>query len=88
MPSLALAAGSAGEHLHLGQKVALYLQNFGLPDWVTLVLVSAMPAIELRGGVPIGNWMGAHELIVCCFTLVSIIACFTGAKKAGCTNPQ
>lgn len=58
LPAVALASGSAGEHLHLGQKVALFFQGFGLPDWLTLVLISATPAIELRGGVPVGNWMG------------------------------
>eukprot|EP00240_Pyramimonas_obovata_P006127 CAMPEP_0118923750 /NCGR_PEP_ID=MMETSP1169-20130426/2165_1 /TAXON_ID=36882 /ORGANISM="Pyramimonas obovata, Strain CCMP722" /LENGTH=317 /DNA_ID=CAMNT_0006864783 /DNA_START=136 /DNA_END=1089 /DNA_ORIENTATION=+ len=62
-PSFALATGGSGEHMHLGQKIALYLQNFGLPDWVTLVLVSALPAIELRGGVPIGNWMGLSPFV-------------------------
>jgi len=57
LPALALASGS-GEHLHLGQKVALYFQKFGLPDWATLALISMVPAVELRGGVPVGNWMG------------------------------
>ena len=60
-PSLALAGSTVEAHLHLGQKIAVYLQTFGLPDWVTLVLVSALPAIELRGGVPVGNWMGARQ---------------------------
>ena len=39
-------------------QVALYFQKFGLPDWATLMLISMTPAIELRGGVPVGNWMG------------------------------
>jgi len=59
LPAIALASGgAAGEHLHLGQKVALFFQKFGLPDWITLMLISMTPAIELRGGVPVGNWMG------------------------------
>ena len=57
IPALAVAA-SSGEHLHLGQKVALFFQRSGLPDWAVLALISATPAIELRGGVPVGNWMG------------------------------
>ncbi len=57
VPGLALAA-EAAEHLHLGQKVALFFQSFGLPDWLVLTLISATPAIELRGGVPVGAWMG------------------------------
>ena len=83
LPALALAsAGAGGEHLHLGQKVALFFKGAaarvpgtppphysgggftralwargaagtGLPDWAILVLVSMLPAIELRGGVPV-----------------------------------
>lgn len=61
LPSLALAS-AGGEHLHIGQKVALFFQKFGLPNWATLCLISATPAIELRGGVPVGNWMGLSPL--------------------------
>jgi hypothetical protein len=59
-PTLALAASAAatGEHLHLGQKIALFFQQTGLPNWAVLMLISAVPAVELRGGVPVGNWMG------------------------------
>ena len=56
-PALA-SAGAATEHLHLGQKIALFFQKTGLPDWAVLMLISATPAVELRGGVPVGNWMG------------------------------
>lgn len=55
---MAAVAASGGEHLHLGQKVALFLRGSGLPDWAVLALISATPAIELRGGVPVGSWMG------------------------------
>lgn len=59
IPAMALAASAAtGEHLHLGQKVALFFKKSGLPDWAVLALISATPAIELRGGVPVGAWMG------------------------------
>ena len=67
-PSLALAATAAGEHLHTGQKVALFFQKSGLPNWAVLMLISATPAIELRGGVPVGNWMGispATTFLIC-----------------------
>lgn len=58
-PSLAMASSAAGaEHLHLGQKIALVFQKTGLPNWAVLLLISATPAVELRGGVPVGNWMG------------------------------
>ena len=62
VPAVALASGAGGEHLHLGQKVALFFQKSGLPDWAVLALISATPAIELRGGVPVGNWMGLSPL--------------------------
>eukprot|EP00752_Nemacystus_decipiens_P001929 g1858.t1 len=45
-------------HLHLGQKVANFFRQGGLPDWATLMTISAMPVVELRGGVPVGIWMG------------------------------
>ena len=50
LPAAAIASGAAGEHLHLGQKIALFFQQSGLPDWAVLALISATPAIELRGG--------------------------------------
>ena len=68
LPAIALAAGAPGEKLHLGEKVALFFQGFGLPDWAVLALISATPAIELRGGVPVGNWMGlspALTFLIC-----------------------
>ncbi|CAM9821397.1 unnamed protein product, partial [Chrysoparadoxa australica] len=50
---------SPGEHLHIGQKVANFFRTKGgLPDWATLMAISAMPVVELRGGVPVGLWMG------------------------------
>tara|TARA_B110001452_G_C15145582_1_gene398823 strand:- start:278 stop:847 length:570 start_codon:yes stop_codon:yes gene_type:complete len=61
-PALALASSAAGEHLHLGQKIALFFRGTGLPDWAILVLVSMLPAVELRGGVPVGAWMGIPPL--------------------------
>lgn len=30
----------------------------GWPDWVILMVISALPVVELRGGVPVGLWMG------------------------------
>lgn len=52
------------EHLHLGQKVAQWFRGFGLSDEVVITLISAMPAVELRGGVPVGIWMGMPALKV------------------------
>lgn len=50
---------SARQHPHLGQKVALFLRSsIQLPDWAILIFLSALPLCELRGGVPVGLWMG------------------------------
>ncbi|CAN0056383.1 unnamed protein product, partial [Ectocarpus fasciculatus] len=55
----AIVAGTEDEaHLHVGQKVAKFFRRGGLPDWATLMTISAMPVVELRGGVPVGIWMG------------------------------
>ena len=64
VPALAVAASAAGagEHLHLGQKIALKFSGTGLPQWAVLMLISMVPAVELRGGVPVGNWMGLSPL--------------------------
>ena len=35
-----------------------------LPDWAILICLSALPVIELRGGVPMGLWMGLPALQV------------------------
>ncbi|CAM9360833.1 unnamed protein product [Discosporangium mesarthrocarpum] len=58
----AAAAAAAGEHLHTGQKIANFFRGGGLPDWATLMVISAMPVVELRGGVPVGVWMGMPVL--------------------------
>ncbi|KAG5175079.1 putative small multi-drug export protein-domain-containing protein [Tribonema minus] len=55
----AAAAAAPEEHLHVGQKIAMYCRTTGnLPDWLTIALISAMPVVELRGGIPVGLWMG------------------------------
>ena len=38
--------------------MALFFKKSGLPDWAVLALISMTPAIELRGGVPVGSWLG------------------------------
>lgn len=45
--------------MHLGQRLALVLRStISLPDWAILVILSALPLVELRGGIPVGLWMG------------------------------
>lgn len=56
-PLVASASGAEGK-LHVGQRLALSLQGLGLPDTAVLLLISAMPVVELRGAIPVGTWMG------------------------------
>ena len=74
LPAVALASAASGEHLHLGQKVALFFKKSGLPDWAVLALISATPAIELRGGVPVGNWLGLSPLLTFAICIVGNMA--------------
>lgn len=64
-------AAASGEHLHVGQKIANFFRRGGLPDWATLMTISAMPVVELRGGVPVGLWMGMP-------ILKTFVLCVTG----------
>lgn len=59
IPQALAAAVEKGEHLHLGQRLANAVRvKTGWPDWVILMVISALPVVELRGGVPVGLWMG------------------------------
>lgn len=42
------------EHSGVGGKVAAQLRKLGLPDAVVVVLISALPIVELRGSIPVG----------------------------------
>ncbi|XP_024360850.1 uncharacterized protein [Physcomitrium patens] len=52
---------SAAEHSigssSLGLKVASFLRGSGLGDEVIVALVACLPALELRGAIPVGYWM-------------------------------
>mmetsp|Transcript_57657 Transcript_57657/g.113542 ORF Transcript_57657/g.113542 Transcript_57657/m.113542 type:complete len:286 (+) Transcript_57657:28-885(+) len=60
----AAAATSAGEKLHLGQKVAQAFRGKGLVDEAIVFVIAAMPVLELRGAVPVGLWMDMPVLKV------------------------
>mmetsp|Transcript_4730 Transcript_4730/g.5913 ORF Transcript_4730/g.5913 Transcript_4730/m.5913 type:complete len:290 (-) Transcript_4730:25-894(-) len=54
---VAAAAGAARPHL--GVRLAMKMKAcFAIPDWAILMILSALPLVELRGGVPVGLWMG------------------------------
>jgi len=54
----AVAVADTAEKLHTGQKVAKFIQSFGIPDLGVLAIISALPVVELRGAIPVGIWMG------------------------------
>eukprot|EP00928_Gymnodinium_smaydae_P008367 TRINITY_DN13047_c0_g1_i1.p1 TRINITY_DN13047_c0_g1~~TRINITY_DN13047_c0_g1_i1.p1 ORF type:complete len:317 (+),score=43.39 TRINITY_DN13047_c0_g1_i1:113-1063(+) len=70
----AVAAATATSS-HLGQRLAAALQaSSGLPDWAVLMLVSALPLVELRGGVPVGLWLGFRAPQVLVLSVLGNIA--------------
>jgi len=63
-----LANAAAEASPHLGEKVATALQASGVPDFVIIAAIAAMPVVELRGALPVGVWMGvplAKTLALC-----------------------
>lgn len=59
------AAGAVGEatiaKLSIGIKIANYLRShlgWILPDEAIVVLVAALPVVELRGAIPVAFWLG------------------------------
>lgn len=52
----AVAENSIGAS-SLGRRVADYLRGFGLRDELVVVIVGALPVLELRGAIPVGYWL-------------------------------
>jgi uncharacterized membrane protein len=70
IPSLANPPASSAQvvkHIPLGQKIATALKKHGISDEAVVFTVSAMPVVELRGGIPLGFLFGMHPVKV--FTL-------------------
>lgn len=54
-----VAAAAGATRPHLGVRLAMKMKACcAIPDWAILILLSALPLVELRGGVPVGLWMG------------------------------
>ncbi|CAE7215534.1 unnamed protein product [Symbiodinium sp. CCMP2592] len=52
-------AAAVAARPHLGIRLATKMKTcFSIPDWAILMMISALPLVELRGGVPVGLWMG------------------------------
>ncbi|CAE7336349.1 unnamed protein product [Symbiodinium natans] len=53
------ATAAVAARPHLGIRLATKMKSaFSIPDWAILMMISALPLVELRGGVPVGLWMG------------------------------
>lgn len=51
-------------HTSLGQRIADNLRAQGLPDQLVVFLISALPVVELRAGVPVGFFLKLHPINV------------------------
>lgn len=45
-------------HVSKGERVATYLRRAGVPDALIVLIVSALPVVELRAGIPVGYLLG------------------------------
>jgi len=68
MPVFAAADSQHGEaaelaHESIGMKIAKQLRRIGLPDVVTVLLISTLPIVELRGSIPVGHLFGMNPWV-------------------------
>lgn len=51
-------------HINIKQIFFFFFwrRKTGWPDWVILGSISALPIVELRGGIPVGVWLGLSPL--------------------------
>ena len=54
---VAAAQEPADAHHSTGEKIARWMRGTGLPDEITVVAVSTLPIVELRGAIPVGHMM-------------------------------
>lgn len=59
-----VASFASTEHKSLGERIADSLRSQGLSDEIVVFLVSALPVVELRAGVPIGFVLGLSPITV------------------------
>lgn len=48
-------AAAATGHSSIGERMARFLRKSGLPDEMTVFLISTLPIVELRGSIPVGT---------------------------------
>jgi uncharacterized membrane protein len=52
------------QHPGLGERLAGQLRRAGLPDWLVVMTISALPVVELRGAVPVGHLFQMNPWVV------------------------
>ncbi len=63
-------ASARVEHQPLRERIAAYLKDHGCPPRLAVVVVAALPIVELRGAIPVGinlfrlDWRGVFILAV------------------------
>lgn len=60
--ALAEETDSHDGHESIGVRIAGMLRRSGLPDSVSVFLISMLPIVELRGAVPVGHLFGMNPL--------------------------
>ena len=48
-------------HVSIGQRIADSMRKLGLPDELIIVAISTLPIVELRGAIPVGHVLLAHD---------------------------
>ena len=59
-----VASGPADAHESIGVHIAEFLRRGGLPDSVSVFLISTLPIVELRGAVPAGHLFGMNPVVI------------------------
>ncbi|HPG00880.1 MAG TPA: small multi-drug export protein [Kiritimatiellia bacterium] len=54
----------------IGGKIAAPLRRLGLPDAVVVMLIAALPIVELRGSIPVGFMLGMNPWLVFILSVV------------------
>ena len=58
------AETAPASHEHIGEKIARGLRRAGLPDELVVMVISAMPVVELRGAIPVGHLFKMNPWLV------------------------
>lgn len=61
-----------------GLKIADSLRKLGLPDWVVVFIIAALPVLELRGAIPVGYWLQLNPATLTAVSILGLVSsCFS-----------